>query len=239
MVAYDASDFTDAEPLLHQATLNAYEQVLILFVIVVAAITLLALLATLAGLLWQLRRPATTRPEKLSTTANSAIHNLSLITRRLTMKRLALLITTLFLLTFAAQAQDRAATEGPVWGITEFRFKPNKRADYMKFVREHRVPVLMEWKRQGLIVDYKFYFNPTSIGPQEPELVEAVLYRNFGEMLDGDEARGKKFQDITLKHYGSEENRRKVFEELPSLREILRRYILREMTIHPLKAAGQ
>jgi hypothetical protein len=61
----------------------------------------------------------------------------------------------------------------------------------MKFVREHRVPVLMEWKRQGLIVDYKFYFNPTSIGPQEPELVEAVLYRNFGEMLDGDEARGK------------------------------------------------
>jgi hypothetical protein len=129
-------------------------------------------------------------------------------------------------------------TNGPIWSITEFRFKPNKRADYMNFVREHRVPVLMEWKRQGLIVDYKFYFNPTTMGPQEPELVEAVLYRNFGEMLDGDEARGKKFQDITLKHYGSEENRRKVFEELASLREVLRRYILREMTIHPLKPAG-
>jgi hypothetical protein len=156
------------------------------------------------------------------------------------MKRFALLTATLLLCALAAQAQtqDRAVTNGPVWSITEFRFKPNKRADYMNFVREHRVPVLMEWKRQGLIVDYKFYFNPTTMGPQEPELVEAVLYRNFGEMLDGDEARGKKFQDITLKHYGSEENRRKVFEELASLREVLRRYILREMTIHPLKPAG-
>jgi hypothetical protein len=238
MFDYDANDFADTEPLLHQATLNAYEQVLLLLVMVVAAVTMLSLLATLIGLLWQLRRPATTRPDKLSSTTNLTTRNLQPITRRLTMKRLALLITTLFLLTFAAQAQDRATTEGPVWSITEFRFKPNKRADYMKFVREHRVPVLMEWKRQGLIVDYKFYFNPT-MGPQEPELVEAVLYRNFGERLDGDEARGKKFQDITLKHYGSEENRRKVFEELASLRELLRRYILREMTIHPLKAAGQ
>jgi hypothetical protein len=43
--------------------------------LVVAAITMLSLLATLIGLFWQLRNTATTRPEKFSATANLATCN--------------------------------------------------------------------------------------------------------------------------------------------------------------------
>ncbi len=157
------------------------------------------------------------------------------------MKRLALLITTLFLLTFAAQAQtpDRAMTEGPVWRIGEYRAKPGKGADYVKYLREHAMPLLAEQKRQGLILDYKFFTNVTTAGPQEVQYVQAILHRNFADALDYNAEMGKKFNDISLKHFGSAENRTKVNEQMFAIREFIRGYLLREMTIHPLKAAGQ
>jgi hypothetical protein len=156
------------------------------------------------------------------------------------MKRLALLTITLFLFTLAAQAQtpDRAVTEGPVWRISEYRVKPGKGADFMKYLREHSVPQLAEWKRQGLILDYKFFFNNATAGPQEAQYVQAVLFRNYAEAMDPDEARGKKFQEISLKHFGSAENRTKVQELLPTLRELARGYALRELTINPLQPAA-
>lgn len=156
------------------------------------------------------------------------------------MKRLALLTITLFLFTIAAQAQtqDRATTEGPVWRISEYRVKPGKGADFMKYLREHSVPQLAEWKRQGLILDYKFFFNNATGGPQEVQYVQAILHRNYAEAMDPDEARGKKFQEISLKHFGSAENRTKVQEQLSTLRELVRGYMLREITIHPAKPAA-
>lgn len=132
---------------------------------------------------------------------------------------------------------NRAFNYGPVWRIAEYRVKPDRGADFMKFLREHRLQIFAEQKRQGLIVDYKLYFNPTNSEPQEPQHIEAVLYRNFAEALDADDDRTKKFNDIGLKHYGTDENRRKVQEQLPNMRELLRSYTLREMTISPAKPA--
>jgi hypothetical protein len=157
------------------------------------------------------------------------------------MKRLALLTITLFLFTIAAQAQtqDRATTNGPVCRISEYRIKPGKGEEHMKFLREHRVQILAEQKQQGLILDFKFFHNDATAGPNETQFVEAVCYRNYNDALDSgsNEERSRKLRDIALKHYGSMENLRKASEQFQTTRDLVRGYVLHEMTIHPAKPA--
>jgi hypothetical protein len=110
----------------------------------------------------------------------------------------------------------------------------------MKFLREHRVQVLAEQKQQGLILDFKFYHNDATSGPNETQFVEAICYRNYNDALDSgsNPERSQKLRDIMLKHYGSMENALKAGEQFQSIHEIVRGYTLHEMTIHPLKPAG-
>lgn len=160
------------------------------------------------------------------------------------MKRLALLIATFFLFTIAAQAQTQppATTNGAVWRITEYRFKPgaNNAREYMKFLREHRVHVLTEQKQQGLILDFKYFHNDTTGGPNEVQLVEAICYRNYEDALNpgSNEERTKKQRDILIKHYGSMENMQKATEPIQTWVEVVRAYVLHEMTFNPAKPAA-
>lgn len=160
------------------------------------------------------------------------------------MKRLALLIATLALLAIVAQAQTQppAVTTNGIWVITEYRFKPgpDNAQNYVKFLREHRIHILAEQKQQGLILDYKFFHNDTVVGPNEPQLTEAICYRNYNEALDGgsNEEYMKKRRDIWIKHYGSMENMQKVTAPNQNYIEVVRKSVLHEMTFNPLKPAA-
>jgi hypothetical protein len=100
--------------------------------------------------------------------------------------------------------------------------------------------ILAEQKQQGLILDFRFFHNDTTSGPNEVQFVEAICFRNYSDALDpgSNEERVQKLRDITLKHYGSMENAQKAGEQFQALRDIVRGYTLHEMTIHPLKPAG-
>lgn len=156
------------------------------------------------------------------------------------MKRLVLLTITLSLFAIAVQAQDRAVTHGAVCRISEYRIKPDKAQEHMKFLREHRVQVLAEQKQQGLILDFKFFHNDATGGPNETQFVEAVCYRNYNDALDSgsNEERQQKLRDIVIKHYGSIENAQKAGEQFRATRDLVRGYVLHEMTIHPAKPAA-
>ncbi|MBP6822657.1 MAG: hypothetical protein KA368_14000 [Acidobacteria bacterium] len=158
------------------------------------------------------------------------------------MKKLVLLIATLFLVTVAAKAQDRATTNNGIWVITEYKFKPgpDNAQNYIKFLREHRVHILAEQKQQGLILDYKFFHNDTTGGPNEAQLTEAICFRNYNDALDAgsNEELMKKRRDIWIKHYGSMENMQKVVEPNQNYIEVIRRTVLHETTIAPAKPAG-
>ncbi|MEP7342383.1 MAG: hypothetical protein ABI977_31945 [Acidobacteriota bacterium] len=157
------------------------------------------------------------------------------------MKRFALLIATLFIFAIAIQAQTPApaTANNGIWVITEFRFKPGAQngQNYMKFMREHRVHILAEQKAQGLILDYKFFHNDTTGGPNEAQLVEAVCFRNYSDALDGgsNEESLKKRREIWIKHYGSMENMQKIVEPNQNYVEVIRRTVLHEMTFNPAK----
>jgi hypothetical protein len=155
-------------------------------------------------------------------------------------KRTLLLMTSLLIFTAAVHSQDAASSggNGPVWRISEYRFDPGKRQEYIKYLKEHRVPIIAEQKRQGLILDYKFFHNDTTAGLNEVQHVEAVLYRNYADALDIVPERGKKFREVALKHYGSEEAMRKSGDTFATLRVFVRGYLLHEMTIDPSVPAG-
>ena len=155
------------------------------------------------------------------------------------MKRIYLLALLLGLCIVGAQAQtqpqERIFTEGPVWRINYYKIKPGKATDHQKWLREYRMRILDEQKRAGLITDYKFFTQPAFDGPNDWDVMEAVQYKNYNELLDYSEARSKKGDEVSLKVFGSAENRTKVWAELrDASRDVIASQIIREMIIKPM-----
>ncbi len=122
-----------------------------------------------------------------------------------------------------------------MWRISYLKTKPGKGADHQKWLREYRIRILNEWKRQGLIMDYKFFSQPTFDGPNDWDTMEAVQYKNYNDLLDYNAARSKKIDEIGQKIFGSVENRNKVWAELrDASREVIASRIIREMLIKPM-----
>ncbi len=89
------------------------------------------------------------------------------------MKRIYLITMILGLLAIGAQAQTPTPTPAPatspgvVIRVTYFKIKPGKLAEWIKFLRENTKPILDEQKKQGLILDYNYYIQPTSDSPTD------------------------------------------------------------------------
>jgi len=129
---------------------------------------------------------------------------------------------------FALQAvAQEHFTEGPVWQVTLVRIKPNQQDAYLTSLRERSKPLLDEQKRQGLIMDYKVFFNTTKHDPQDWDLALSVQYKNFGA-LDGLTAKGEAIRD---KVFGSKRAAQQVGEKRVEMREVVSTMILREVTL--------
>src|SRR5207249_9464858 len=124
--------------------------------------------------------------------------------------------------TLQAFAQEHF-TEGPVWQVTLIRIKPNQQDAYLTSLRERSKPLLDELKRQGLIMDYKVYFNTTKHDPQDWDLALAQEFKNFGA-LDGLTAKEEAIRDKIL---GSKQGATQVGEKRVEMREIVSTMVLR------------
>lgn len=120
------------------------------------------------------------------------------------MKRLLVPMAILCLVGFTAQAAAQEHyTEGPVWRVNYLNVKPGKFNDALKDLRANFNKVSAQAKAQGLIQDYKVFFNATSTGPDDWDIATATLYKGYGA-LDG---LAGKMDPLTLKHYGTAEAR--------------------------------
>lgn len=151
-------------------------------------------------------------------------------------------LSMLFACIFAigAQAQTTtppppASTAGNVWRITYFDVKPGKTTDYMNFLRTHTKPILDEQKKQGLIVDYKFFSQPSSDGPNDWDAALVVIYRNYADAIDSNPQRGAKFDAISIRHYGSVEARTRAGDTQNELRTVMASKLAREQILNPMK----
>jgi hypothetical protein len=118
-------------------------------------------------------------------------------------------------------------TEGPVWQVSLIRVKPNQGDAYLSSIRERSKPLLDEQKKQGMILDYKWFFNMTQHDPQDWDMALAVQYKNFAA-LDGLDAKAEAIRDKIL---GSKQAAQQVGEKRVEMREIVSTMLLREINL--------
>jgi len=119
------------------------------------------------------------------------------------MKRpfLWLLSLALALLAFgpALVAQNPNYNNGPVWRVIYVDVKPGMGDAFWTDIRQNFKPIYEEFKKQGWIVDYKFYTNPVAAHPDDWSVAIAIEYKNWSTL----DEMGDKAGAVAEKHYGS------------------------------------
>jgi hypothetical protein len=127
----------------------------------------------------------------------------------------------------AASAQSPNYDPGPVWRVTYYSLKPGQSDAFWKDIREHFKPIYDEFKKEGLITDYKFWTNPVYDHPNDWDVALAILYPNWAAM-DGLDAKG---MTVVAKHYGSRDAALEAAKKRSELREVVASHLAHEVML--------
>jgi hypothetical protein len=127
----------------------------------------------------------------------------------------------------AASAQSPNYDSGPVWRVTYYSIKPGQGDPFWKDIREHFRPIYDEFKKEGLISDYKFFTNPVTDHPNDWDVALAILYPNWAA-LDGLDAKG---MTVIAKHYGSREAALEAGKMRAGLRDVVASHLAHEVML--------
>jgi hypothetical protein len=142
------------------------------------------------------------------------------------MKTIYRLAAFLLLLAPAVLAQEHY-TEGPVWRVSLIRVKPTQMDTYLTSLRQSSKPLLDEQKRQGTIMDYKFFLKETKNNPEDWDLCLAIQYKNHAAM-DGLAAKAEMLRDKIL---GGKQPAQQLTEKRAEIREVLSSELLQEIIL--------
>jgi hypothetical protein len=142
------------------------------------------------------------------------------------MKKLYGLFAFVVLLTSALAAQEHY-TQGPVWRVSLIRVKPTAMDAYLTSLRQSSKPLLDEQKRQGIIVDYKFFLKETKHDPQDWDLCLAIEYKNHAAM-DGLAAKSEAIRDKII---GGKQSAQQVADKRAEIRELVSSEVLEEILL--------
>ncbi|MEK6336774.1 MAG: hypothetical protein AABM67_17750 [Acidobacteriota bacterium] len=147
------------------------------------------------------------------------------------MKRFSLVAVLLVLCFFGTQAQTQDnTTPGPVWRVSLYKVKPGKMNDVLMDLRQNFRVVNEEYKKQGLIVDYKVYSNSTTEGPNDWDYAISIAFKNWAAL----DTFPQQSDAITLKHYGTREKRQAAADARNQWRDVISSRLIREQTLKPL-----
>lgn len=96
-------------------------------------------------------------------------------------------------------AQNAHYNNGPVWRVIYVNVKTGMGDQYWDDLNKNFKPLYDEFKKQGWVVDYKFYTNPVTEHPDDWNVAIAIEYKNWGSIDELSE----KATTIVEKHYGS------------------------------------
>jgi hypothetical protein len=133
-----------------------------------------------------------------------------------------------------AQAQEHF-TEGPVWAVSYYRIQPDKADAYLKWIRANSLPSMAEQKKQGLILDYKVFFNTSRRSEKDWDIAFASLFPSYGKALDFSAEDEAKEKAIAAKLSGTKDENKQREMEAPRLkmRTHVGTRIVREVTLKP------
>ena len=124
-------------------------------------------------------------------------------------------------------AQNPNYNNGPVWRVIYIDVKPGMSDAFWTDIRQNFKPIYEEFKKQGWIVDYKFYTNPVAQHPNDWSVAIAIEYKTWGTLDD----MGEKAAAITEKHYGSRQAMMDAAKKRSEIAPTLSSSLAREVTL--------
>ena len=138
----------------------------------------------------------------------------------LTVISVALLLTAI-----PACAQSPNFDPGPVWRVTYYHIKSGQGDAFWKNFRENTKPIFEEFKKAGLISDYKAFTNPVSDHPGDWNVAISIAYPNYAA-LDQLAAKGA---TIAIKHYGTRDAMLAAGKKQDEVSEVIASHVAREV----------
>jgi hypothetical protein len=133
-------------------------------------------------------------------------------------------------LSLSARAQgrdERQYADGPVTDVTFIHVNYGGFERYIDYLNSTWKPAMEATKKAGLIIDYKvFRFTPTSYGPNEPNMILWITYKNMAA-LDKEAEQ----EDVAKKVIGSTEFQNKARIGRNDYREVLDDKLIREVIL--------
>lgn len=124
-------------------------------------------------------------------------------------------------------AQNPNYNNGPVWRVIYIDVKPGMGDAFWTDIKQNFKPIYDEFKKQGWVLDYKFFTNPVAQHPNDWAVAITIEYKSWATLDD----MGEKAATITEKHYG---NRQAMFDAAKKRNEIsptLTTTLAREVTL--------
>ena len=105
----------------------------------------------------------------------------------------------------------------------------------VKYLRANYLPMMAEQKKQGLIVDSKFFLH-TPGSPTDPDLCIATLHKSYGAALDYSADFEAKAKAIAAKHYKTDDEDKQAEATKPrfEMRKDLGTTYYREVQLKPM-----
>jgi phage gpG-like protein len=135
------------------------------------------------------------------------------------------LFVVMLLSALPSYAQSPNYDVGPVWRVTYYHIKPGQGDAFWKDFRENLKPVYEEAKKQGLLSDYKVWYNVTTDRPDDWDVAVGTMYPNYAAIDQID----AKAATISTKHYGSREAMIEAGKKRSEIREVVASKLAREV----------
>jgi DNA polymerase II small subunit/DNA polymerase delta subunit B len=147
------------------------------------------------------------------------------------MKRRALwlfsVMTMLLLVAPTLVAQNPNYNNGPVWRVIYVDVKPGMGDGFWTDIRQNFKPIYDEFKKQGWVVDYKFYTNPVAQHLDDWSVAIAIEYKSWGTL----DEMAEKAAGISEKHYGSRQAMMDAAKKRNEIAPTLSTSLAREVTL--------
>src|ERR1700731_3460089 len=124
-------------------------------------------------------------------------------------------------------AQNPHYNNGPVWRVIYVNVKPGMGDKYWSDLGQNFKPIYDEFKKQGWVVDYKFYTNPVAQHPDDWSAAIAIEYKSWGTLDEMAEKAGV----ISEKHYGSRQAMMDAAKKRNEIAPTLSTSLAREVTL--------
>jgi hypothetical protein len=145
-------------------------------------------------------------------------------------RRAQWLFSVIFLVLLVAPtllAQNPNYNNGPVWRVIYIDVKPGMGDAFWTDIRQNFKPIYDEFKKQGWVLDYRFFTNPVALHPDDWSVAITIQYKSWATL----DEMGEKAATIVEKHYGSRQAMADAAKKRNEISPTLSTTLAREVTL--------